>query len=462
MSRSQAIALAREHFDSGSFFGDLARRVAYQSESQEPAKRPQLIAYLEEEMRPALERMGFVVSQVPNPIEDAGPFLVAERIESTSYPTVLLYGHGDVVRGMDERWRSNLSPWQLTEDGDRWYGRGTADNKGQHSINLAALDCVISARNGKVGFNVKVLFETGEECGSPGLDEFCAIHAERLAADALIASDGPRLSAARPTVFFGSRGIVSIGLEVDLREGAHHSGNWGGLLRNPATTLVGAIGELVNGRGEILLGCMKPRVLPESVKAALADIEVGGAPDDPTVDEDWGQQGLTPAERLFGWNTLEVLAMSSADVNKPVGAIPPKATAHLQLRYVVGTPVEEIADGIRRRLDESGYPMVRVSVKLGSSATRLDPDAPWAQWAIRSLEETAQRKVAVLPNLGGTLPNSVFVQTLSLPTIWVPHSYPACSQHAPNEHLVPSVAREGLQLMAGLFWDLGETAPKAG
>ena len=89
------------------------------------------------------------------------------------------------------------------------------------------------------------------------------------------------------------------------------------------------------------------------------------------------------------------------------------------------------------------------------AATRLDPGHPWARWAIDSLQATAGREVAVLPNLGGSLPNDVFSELLGLPTIWVPHSYPACSQHAPNEHVLAPVMREGLRLMAGLFWDLG-------
>jgi hypothetical protein len=38
-------------------------------------------------------------------------------------------------------------------------------------------------------------------------------------------------------------------------------------------------------------------------------------------------------------------------------------------------------------------------------------------------------------------------------TIWLPHSYAGCSQHAPNEHLLAPSAREGLGIMAGLFWD---------
>ena len=63
---------------------------------------------------------------------------------------------------------------------------------------------------------------------------------------------------------------------------------------------------------------------------------------------------------------------------------------------------------------------------------------------------------AVLPNFGGSLPNDVFSEGLGLPTIWVPHSYPGCCQHAPDEHILLSVAEEALGIMAGLFWDLGE------
>ena len=63
---------------------------------------------------------------------------------------------------------------------------------------------------------------------------------------------------------------------------------------------------------------------------------------------------------------------------------------------------------------------------------------------------------AVLPNFGGSLPNDVFSDTLGLPTIWIPHSYPGCSQHAPDEHILLDLTEEALGIMAGLFWDLGE------
>ena len=73
-----------------------------------------------------------------------------------------------------------------------------------------------------------------------------------------------------------------------------------------------------------------------------------------------------------------------------------------------------------------------------------------------SIQNTTSKKPVLLPNLGGSIPNDVFACTLGLPTLWVPHSYPACSQHAPNEHVLPEVMFEGLMMMTGLFWDLAE------
>ena len=74
-----------------------------------------------------------------------------------------------------------------------------------------------------------------------------------LAADLFLASDGPRLSAERPTIFLGCRGGLRIHLDVNLRDGSHHSGNWGGLLANPGILLAGAIASLVDGHGRILV-----------------------------------------------------------------------------------------------------------------------------------------------------------------------------------------------------------------
>lgn len=212
MTRDAAIDDAAAAFDSGAFQQDLAALVAYRTESQVDPNGPEPRRYFETSMAPRLKTISFTVEIIENPDPGGGPVLLADRIEDPTATTVLVYGHGDVIHGQDEAWSSGLAPFRLVERGDRLYGRGTADNKGQHLINLVALGAVLRIR-GQLGFNVRVLIETGEEAGSRGLAQLCeAERAGRLEADVLIASDGPRLAADTPTLFMGSRGAISFDL----------------------------------------------------------------------------------------------------------------------------------------------------------------------------------------------------------------------------------------------------------
>lgn len=455
MTRADAITRAREDFKSGAFLTELDRRVAFKTESQNPSRGAELRAYLEQEMQPAFAALDFTSRIVESPSGKA-PFLFAEHQESTSAPTVLIYGHGDVVDGMEGEWRDGRDPWRTTTSGIRLYGRGTADNKGQHSINMAALRAVRDARGGKLGFNAKFIVEMGEEIGSPDLGKVCDLNRDALKADLFMASDGPRLSAERPTLFLGCRGGIRIHLDVNLRDGGHHSGNWGGVLANPATILVNAISTLVDGHGRLQLDALKPPRLTNQIRSYLADVQVVPTEDEPALADNWGEEGLSAAERLYAWNTLEVLAMSSGNIEKPANAIPGHANAVLQLRFVVGTKVDGLIEAIRAHLVEKGFPMIEVRAAQSFAASRTDFDSPWIKWAADSVKETTGKAPAVLPNFGGSLPNDVFSEILGLPTIWVPHSYPGCSQHAPNEHILLPLTEEALTVMAGLFWDLGE------
>ena len=457
MTRGAALAAAAEHFDSGAFLRDLARRVAIRTESQNPASGPELKRYLADEMVPSLAALGFTSRIHANPVQPYGPFLIARRVEDPALPTVLMYGHGDVIRGQDASWTRGQGPWTLSPDGERLYGRGTADNKGQHSINIAALAQVLGLR-GRLGFNVTWLVETGEETGSPGLAEFCSAQSDALAADVLIASDGPRLSRDRATVFLGSRGVANFELSLTLREGGHHSGNWGGLLRNPGTVLANAIACLVDGNGVIQVPGLRPPPIPANVRRALQDLTFGGDAGDPEVDPTWGEPGLTPAERVIAWNTLEVLAYKTGNPDFPVNAIPPTAKATMHMRFVVGTDVANVQQVVQQHLAAHGFGAVQVGAPEVMHATRLDPDNAWVRFTLASLQASTGRPPVLLPNLGGSLPNDVFADILGLPTVWIPHSYAACQQHAPDEHLLAPVAREALQIMSGLFWDLGEQA----
>lgn len=456
MTAQQAVQQATAYFDSGEFQRILARRVAWQTESQRDDRDAALQDYLQQEIAPQLQALGFTLQLIDNPHAAGRPFLVAVRMEDPALPTLLSYGHGDVVFGDDENWRSGLSPWQLTEEGDRWYGRGSADNKGQHCVNLAALEQVYQARGGRLGFNCKWLFEMGEEISSPGLAQLCQQQAELLQADLFIASDGPRLNAVRPTLFLGSRGAVNFRLTINARDNAYHSGNWGGLLSNPGTRLASAIATLVDAQGVLQVEALRPDSLTPQVRAILSDIEVGGMPGDPAIDTNWGEPGLTPAERLYGWNTLEVLSFLTGNPARPMNAIPGSATAVCQLRFVVGTDWQRLAQHVSAHLAQHGFHDVEVEFLRGSPATRLDPDDPLVHWVLNSMVATSGKKPALLPNLGGSLPNEVFAEILGLPTLWVPHSYPACGQHGVNEHMLKSIAREGLQIMTQLLWELGE------
>lgn len=458
-TRAAAIAGATQAFDQGRLQSLLEQAVAYRTESQDAESATQQYTYLETFISPLLDSMGFRVALHANPAAAHCPFLVAERREDDSAPTLLLYGHGDVVRGYEPQWREGLSPWRLVIEGERWYGRGTADNKGQHLINLLALEHVIAARNGRLGFNVKLLLEMGEEAGSPGLREFCLNQRQSLAANLFIASDGPRLEARQPTLFLGARGGLNFQLRVALRESAHHSGNWGGLLRNPGVVLAHALASLVDAKGRLQLDALRPPGIPERVRQALARLELpDNAAGEPRFDADWGEPGLSPAERVFAWNTLEVLAFRTGNPESPVGAIPGHAFAHCQIRFAPGCQHEGFLPAIREHLRAHGLAHVEVIQAPGEvmQASRLDPENPWVDWTLASLERTLGHQATLLPNLGGSLPNDVFAHGLELPTLWIPHSYPGCCQHAANEHLLAPLARQGLQMMAGLFWDLGQ------
>ena len=461
MTRDAAIAQATTYFESGRLEAELAALVAYRSESQNPDQAHVLYEYLTQAIQPRLEAMGFDCAIHANPSieKTGGPFLLGTRIEDPDLPTVLTYGHGDVIWGQDGQWGDGLAPFELTPDGDRLYGRGSADNKVQHLINIAALEAVLSVR-GTLGFNVKIVLEMSEEIGSPGLSEMMALHRDTLQADVLIASDGPRLSATQPTMFMGARGVLGFDLVVDLRKGAHHSGNWGGLLADPAMLLAHAVASITDARGQLQIPEWRPTSLTPKLRAALRDLPVGTTAE-PTVDMDWGEADLTPAERAYGWNSFTVLAMKSGNTEAPVNAISPTAWARCALRYVVGTDIENALPALRRHLDAQGLQKVQIQpLDQGVfPATRLDPDHPWVTYVRASLERTTGKDPHVLPNLAGSLPNDCFAHVLGLPTIWIPHSYLGCNQHAPDEHVLKPVCREAMQVMAGLFWDIGTSTP---
>ncbi len=455
-TREEALTAARKHIDGGDFQADLARRIAVPTESQDAGQRSELYRYLLSEMGPWLRRYGFAIEIFENSDSDGGPFLLATRHEDDDAPTLLTYGHGDVVRGIPEQWRDGLDPWTLTVEDDRWYGRGTADNKGQHSLIMAALAMVIETR-GHLGINTKILIETGEEIGSPGLGGFCEEHKGKLAADLFLASDGPRQAPNKADVSLGNRGGIAFDLSVNLREGSRHSGHYGGLIEDPGITLAHALSTITDKRGRILVDGWLPKTVPDKVTETLRALALDAGDAALVGPDDWGEPSLTPAEKVLGWTGFIVLAFITGRPENPINGVQPDAQARCQIRFTADVEEEDLLPALRRHLDFNGFPQVKI--KQAGHATfpawRTDPDNPWVERVMNSMAETLGYRPNLIPNSSGGLPSAIFANTLDVPVIWIPHSYGGCRQHGPDEHLLLSATREGLEIMTGLFWDLG-------
>jgi acetylornithine deacetylase/succinyl-diaminopimelate desuccinylase-like protein len=200
--------------------------------------------------------------------------------------------------------------------------------------------------------------------------------------------------------------------------------------------------------------------MSEAAREALAQIEIDAGPAGPAIDPDWGEPGLTPSEKAYGSSSCNVLACVTGTPDRPVNAIPPKARAHCQLRYVYGVDDDDVIPALRRHLEAHGFQRVSVEAPPPANsgsfrASRTEPDHPWALWAQRSMQRTLDGQPAVVPSMGGSICNDIFTDLLGQPAIWIPHSYAGCSQHAPDEHVLLSVCRSAMHVMAGVYWDLG-------
>jgi hypothetical protein len=207
---------------------------------------------------------------------------------------------------------------------------------------------------------------------------------------------------------------------IDARQRGYHSGNWGGLLSDPAIQLAHAIASIVQPTGKIRVPEWLPKDIPANVRRIFVDCELESGAEGPEIEPDWGEPGLTSAEKVFGWSSFTVLAFEAGTPKRPVNAIAPRAWARCQLRFVVGVDEQDILPALCRHLDRNGFSMVQIAKSGGEifHATRLDPDHPWVQWAVNSITRTTGKNPAILPNLGASLPNDVFSEILKLPTVW--------------------------------------------
>src|SRR3954452_21959311 len=159
-------------------------------------------------------------------------------------PTVLLYAHYDVQPPLDEEaWRT--PPFELTEVGDRWYGRGTADCKGNIVMHLTAL----RALGDDVPVNLKLVVEGSEEQGTGGLEDFVPKNADLLRADAILVCDTGNAAVGVPAVTVSLRGMVNVVVSVEALASEIHSGMFGGPTPDALAALVSMLASLRDDEG---------------------------------------------------------------------------------------------------------------------------------------------------------------------------------------------------------------------
>ena len=377
------------------------------------------------------------------------PIIYAEAGPANARFTWLLYGHYDVYPADEkqEGWRTK--PFEPVVEGDRIWGRGAGDNKGQHLAMLSAL-AVWRELHGELPIRVKVILEGDEETGSVPLPKFVEANRARLKADVCCYSDGPMFPDDQPVLLMGVRG--NLGLEF-CAKGARrnlHSGNFGGVVPNPTLELVHLLAEMVDRDGRLRVpgaGYADVQVAPadlEAVKHLPLDVErfrdsVGVAP---TTGHDAAlfheRLMLRPAFNVSGFSAGYSGAGQKTIIYK-------EALAKADVRLVDGQDPDMVFAAVRDFARTRGYHGIEIRQLKGTPASRTPLDHPMAAIVKDAVAKGFGRTPLVVPSLGGTTPDFVFTRLLGLPSIVVPLAPYDENNHAPNESTKVSLFLAGVR-----------------
>lgn len=385
------------------------------------------------------------------------PMVLGTRFDRPESPTVLLYGHYDVQPPDPvDAWDS--PPFQPEIRNGRVYGRGVADNKGQHLAQILAIEALLAV-TGQVPVNIKLLLEGEEEVGSPHMPSFVRAHREDLTADLVITSDGPVHQSGLPQILFGVRGVLNFELRVRGAKRDLHSGNWGGVAPNPLWTLVHLLASMKNEAGEVTIEGFYDDVLPQTEleQAALARL--------PEVEESaLREMGVDhfdqPShrgyyERLTAWPTFTINGLHGGyggPGSKTV--LPHEARAKCDMRLVEAQRADVIFALVEAHVARHA-PEVEV-IRQGSMDPSKTPlDSPYSRPLQAAVARAQGVEPLLVPALGGSLPEYVFTQTLGLPAFGVPYANADEANHAPNENLEVERFMAGIKTGAALLSYLG-------
>ena len=362
-------------------------------------------------------------------------------------PTVLLYSHYDVQPPLGEDLWS-VPIWELTERDGRWYGRGSADCKGNIAMHLTALRALKRA-NGGFPCGIKLICEGSEEQGTGGLEAFVPENVDLLRADAILVVDTGNFAVGVPTLTSTLRGMTSVDVTLRALASAMHSGMFGGPAPDPLVGMIQMLATLHDARGNTTIdgldatqtwtGVDYPAEQFRKDANVLDGVELMG--DGSAADLLWAR----PSATVIGIDVPHVIGSSNA--------IQASAAARVSLRLPPGTTGQAAQDALVAHLQ------ARVPWGLKCEIERValgDPfvgsmDGP-AFEALKAAMEEAYGKPMTTEGQGGSIPLcNVLAETYPDAEIFLMGvEEPKCLIHAPNESVDPSEI-EHLALAEALF-----------
>ena len=367
-------------------------------------------------------------------------------------PTILCYGHFDVQPPDPlELWDS--PPFEPEVRDGNLYGRGTADDKGQLYMLLAAAREL--AQEGELPVNVRFACDGEEETGGHSIVEF--LEQDERGADAAIIFDSGMIRRGLPAFNLTSRGLVYFHLELRSGERDLHSGIYGGAALNAAAALVQTLSALLSRDGR----------LAEPLREGIApptEEELAGWRELPAGGSELADQGARPLDataadefylRTFAEPTFEVNGIESGSPRLQKTVLPVTACANVSVRLAPGQDPDRIAENAQRLLQAAVPPGAELTIERLSSSPpgRVPPDAKAIKLGQDAFERVLGRRPALIRS-GGTLPIVPAFADKGIPVIVTGFSLPDAQIHSPNERLVADYIPLGIAAARELFREL--------
>jgi acetylornithine deacetylase/succinyl-diaminopimelate desuccinylase-like protein len=372
----------------------------------------------------------------------APPYVYGDWLHAPGAPTVLVYGHHDVVPpGPLERWTS--PPFLPVERKGRLYGRGTADDKGGFLAWVAAASTYLGVA-GRVPVNLKFLIEGEEETGSTNLPAFLEGYRSKLDADVVVLSDTSNFATGVPALTWQLRGLVQVDVEVTCLDRPVHSGDFGGAVPDPVRILCRLLDDLRARDGRIDVPGLYRRVVRPgaSVRRCLRKLPFSeaafrrGAGMLPGTRLE-REKGVGVYEQLWTRPSLTVIAIEAHPIHGAVNQILDSARARLSLRTVPKMDSREAGELLIRKLTAKPPAGAHVSARITRSTPwwTTEPAGPAFEAAMRALEKGYRRRPALIgagASIGFVRP---FADAMGVPCLLTGVEDPGCAAHSEDESL---------------------------